>query len=170
MKTSFFSGVSNLDELRKAYYRLAMENHPDRGGDEETMKAINAEYERLSKTLIANESDYSEGRRTFESQVSDAMREKIGQLITLHGLSIEVLGSWIWVTGNTYVNREKLNTFGFRFSRHKSAWYWHLGEYRKRNGNELSLEEIRNLYGREEITVPCESSRSIPQGKSLALP
>lgn len=43
----YFNTCHTLDELKKEYRRLAMENHPDRGGDAETMKAINAEYDNL---------------------------------------------------------------------------------------------------------------------------
>lgn len=41
----YFASCRTLDELKKEYRRLAMLNHPDRGGDEETMKAINNEYD-----------------------------------------------------------------------------------------------------------------------------
>lgn len=41
----YFTSCTTLDELKKEYRRLAMANHPDRGGDEATMKAINAEYD-----------------------------------------------------------------------------------------------------------------------------
>ena len=43
----YFNNCNTLDELKKEYRRLAMQNHPDRGGDAETMKAINAEYDNL---------------------------------------------------------------------------------------------------------------------------
>ena len=41
----YYTTCTTLDELKKEYRRLAMANHPDRGGDEATMKAINAEYD-----------------------------------------------------------------------------------------------------------------------------
>lgn len=47
----FFSDCNTLDELKKKYRKLAMENHPDRGGDEDTMKKINDEYDRTFPIL-----------------------------------------------------------------------------------------------------------------------
>lgn len=47
----FFSDCNTLDELKKKYRKLAMENHPDRGGDEDTMKRINDEYDRTFPIL-----------------------------------------------------------------------------------------------------------------------
>ena len=44
---TYFTNIHTLDELKREYRRLAFANHPDRGGDVETMKAINAEYEAM---------------------------------------------------------------------------------------------------------------------------
>ena len=47
----WFIGISDLKSLRKKYVKLAKENHPDHGGNEENMKEINLEYATLSKLL-----------------------------------------------------------------------------------------------------------------------
>ena len=41
----YFAGISNLDDLKREYKRLALANHPDRGGDTAVMQEINAEYD-----------------------------------------------------------------------------------------------------------------------------
>lgn len=41
----YFAAINNLEELKREYKRLAMQHHPDRGGDTATMQAINAEYD-----------------------------------------------------------------------------------------------------------------------------
>lgn len=41
----YFTTCTTLGELKKEFRRLAMLHHPDHGGDTETMKAINAEYD-----------------------------------------------------------------------------------------------------------------------------
>lgn len=43
----YFTNIKTLDDLKKEYRRLVMLNHPDRGGDVETMKEINNEYDAL---------------------------------------------------------------------------------------------------------------------------
>lgn len=47
MKSVYFNGIHSFDELKKRFRDLARQNHPDAGGNPETMKAINAEYDLL---------------------------------------------------------------------------------------------------------------------------
>ena len=49
--TKFFESCKTLDELKKEFRRLAMLNHPDKGGSTATMQEINAEYDRLFPAL-----------------------------------------------------------------------------------------------------------------------
>lgn len=43
----YFKEVKSLEDLKKQFKKLAMKHHPDRGGDQEIMKAINNEYDKL---------------------------------------------------------------------------------------------------------------------------
>lgn len=44
---NYFQNIRGLADLKRQYRRLAIDNHPDKGGKTEVMQEINAEFERL---------------------------------------------------------------------------------------------------------------------------
>lgn len=158
---NYFENITTLDQLRKAYHRLAFEHHPDRGGDTYHMQVINAQYERLSKTLIYSSDEFSEDRKVYERHLSQELRRIIEKVIRLDGVIIELIGSWLWISGNTFAIRETLKTEGFKFSPPKSAWYWHEGEFIKRSKTLQSMEELREYWGHQNVQPWIYEQRSI---------
>ena len=155
MKITYFQNISNLQDLKNLYRKLAMQHHPDHGGDVEKMKIINLEFEYLFENLPkTKQEEYSE-------QTASEYMEIIEVLIFIPNINIEICGTWVWVTGDTKPVKDILKAAGFKFAGKKIAWYWH-GEkkYRKRSKRKLSLEEIRDLYGSEQIQK--KERKSIP--------
>ena len=151
MNYKWFTNVKTLDELRTAYRKLALIHHPDKGGSTSDMQEINNEYEELSKLLINSNADFSEGRKWYEHKASDEIRDKINEIVPLPGIMIEIIGSWIWVTGQTKIVKEQLKEAHFKFSSNKFAWYWQCGNYSKKNGTLYSMDEIREMWGTEAV-------------------
>ena len=56
----YFAGINDLTTLKSEYKRLALENHPDRGGDTAVMQAINADYVRDTGDFFC---EYYDGER-----------------------------------------------------------------------------------------------------------
>lgn len=162
MKT-YFSNVQTLDELRKQYRDLLKKYHPDNGGSEEETKAINVEYERLFRILkdkhtrqqdtTDNKTDsktsYDNMRYNFEED--ELLREMLQKVIHLSGITIEIIGNWLWISGNTYQYRKELKDLGFKFAGQKKSWYWHSDAFRKKSHKKLSMDDIRNYYGSTEV-------------------
>ena len=46
---TYFQNIHSLAELKKEYRRLALQHHPDKGGDTAIMQQVNTEFERLFK-------------------------------------------------------------------------------------------------------------------------
>ena len=159
--TKFFEKVRTLDELRKEYHRLAFLHHPDKGGNTKTMQAINNQYEVLTKKLINSHEDFSDERKDWEMHVSEELMVKINSIINLPGITIELIGSWLWITGNTFPVRDTLKAEGFMFSPPKLCWYFHSGQYVKKNNSLHSMDELRNLWGHQEIETKAELQPSL---------
>lgn len=148
----YFAACTTLEALKHEYRRLCMIHHPDRGGDTATMAAINDEYDEAFRRI---QSDHTTTQQTTESheaeEAPEAFRAVISRLVILAGINIEICGSWVWVTGNTYPNREALKAAGLRYSKEKAAWYWKPEGSRSKARRQYSLDEIRELHGSERI-------------------
>lgn len=154
----YFTTCHDLDSLKAQYRRLAMKHHPDRGGDLETMKAINAEHDQLFEILKKQHNESAdEYHQTTET--AEEFREVLNALLKLDGLTVELCGSWLWISGNTKANKEALKAAGCRWSQNKSMWYWRHPEdrkhYRKSNA---SMSDIRRKYGSQVFHGSEETS------------
>lgn len=46
----YFANITTAQELKKAYKRLCLQLHPDKGGDPAEFKAMQAEYEEAARS------------------------------------------------------------------------------------------------------------------------
>lgn len=144
---NWFAGVGSLEGLKKAYKALALKHHPDLGGDLEDMKAINAEYDRLFP-IYRNRYNADPAVKHKNTEAPEAYREFIEKVIRIRGIVVELIGSWVWITGETFIHAEYLKGIGMRWSSQKRAWYWFPGDMsHKRKGYRMSLDQIRSLHG-----------------------
>ena len=152
MKTHYFSQCKTLEEVKKHYKNLAFMYHPDRGGDTVRMQEINAEYESIIKNPVFAFSEQSEEDREEFLKYP----EIINNLVGLHGLIIELIGNWIWLSGNTYPHRAQLKHVGFYFAPKKLMWYYRPPEYKSSNKSPKSIEAIRAKYGSDKINIKSD--------------
>ena len=145
----WFENVKKIEELRQLYRKLLKEHHPDNGGDEETMKEINLEYDRVFSDLSRFSSNSGQCTGEEQKAENEAFKEVINQIVHINA-DIEIIGSWVWVHGG-YECRELLKGVGFKFAPKKKCWCWHFGEYRKYHNREVSLDEIRSKYGSKTV-------------------
>jgi hypothetical protein len=158
----WFEGCSTLNEVKALYKKLAKQYHPDLGGDTVTMQAINKEYAFASAKVIKGEK-LSEEETENQLRFSEEYRQALEKIIHLEGIVIELVGFWIWVTGNTIAVKSELKGAGFFFASKKLAWYFRTGEYKCSKGGKKSLEEIREKYGSELIRGQKAGNRNYLQ-------
>ena len=149
----YFKNVTTLEELRKEYKRLVKQYHPDNGGDPETIKAINAEYDQMfdilkdADTTNAN----SKNAKRWDKEEDQKIREAINRIIHLENITIEIIGCWVWVSGNTYPVKSELKEAGYKFSGNRKSWYWHSDEQKRKGASKRSMDELKAFYGCETV-------------------
>ena len=146
----WFNGCQTIADVKSVYKKLAKQYHPDLGGDTVTMQEINKEYAFASAKAIQG-ANLSDEEAENEILSSESYRNAIELIIHLDGIIIELVGYWIWVTGNTYVVRTALKEAGFLFAPKKLAWYFRTEEYKVSRSSGKSLDEIKIKYGSEVL-------------------
>lgn len=144
--------IRTLEELKKAYHRLCLKLHPDVGGSDDEMKILNAEYETLFervKNIHVNKDGETYERETTET--SEAFQWLIAELLKLDGIEIEIIGCFVWITGDTKPHKERLKALGFRWHSKKRCWYKSPDGYRRWGKGEYTMDEIRGMYSSMKI-------------------
>lgn len=168
----YFNNVNTLEELRKQYKELLKKYHPDNpNGSTKATQEVNAEYDNLFKVLKDRHEHKTEqtsdtDKKNYDNMKYDfsedeKLREVLQAIIHLSDITIEICGSWIWISGNTYQHKTELKEHGFKFASKKKQWYWHTEAFRKRGKKALSMEDIRNYY--ESTEVKTEETKRLKQ-------
>ena len=152
---SAFRAARNKQELKNIWLRLMKENHPDKGGSLETCQIVNELYDKISRgpaSFFRSEESAESAQEQEEEfgsaeEIPEALREKVLRFAGIPGLVLELIGSWLWISGDTRANKDALKSSGFRWSPKKTAWYFHAEPYRKHSRKNFTLDEIRNLHG-----------------------
>lgn len=165
----YFTNISTLDELKKAYRCLAMEHHPDCGGDTQTMQAINAEHDVLFEQLKRQQNTRAAadptGRTRKTTETPEEFRRVIEQLLKLGNLTVELCGSWLWISGDTKPHREALKAAGCRWSSSKKMWYWrHKEDGCTWSRGKSSMAKIRRQYGSQTFTHDGKENTVVAAG------
>ena len=135
-----FQNIEGINEAKKIYKQLAKKLHPDVGGDEESFKLLNAVYTDLIEHKIYFSNNF---------KIDIELEKVISLILHFENIIIELVGSWIWVSGDTKEIKEKLKELGFKWASKKKMWFY--GEMKGRNPNEKSMDEIKAKYGSETL-------------------
>ena len=135
-----FKGIEGINEAKKIYKQLAKKLHPDVGGSDELFKMLNSIY-----TNILENGIYFSNEFKFDLEIEKI----ISQILHYENILIEVVGSWIWLSGETKEIKDKLKELNFKWASKKKMWFY--GEMEGRNPNEKSMEDIQSKYGCETV-------------------
>lgn len=165
---AYFSECKTQEEARTLYKKLARENHPDTGGDLRTMQEINAQYSQFQARGATNEARerqrtaHAEGKKSAADyhdldEIEKQLFDVINFAVNLEGVEVELMGLWVWLTGNTKAHKETFKAWNethadkrLKWSPKKTAWYF--AGVPTFNRKETTLDEIRETYGTQKFS------------------
>ena len=148
----WFKDINTLADLRNRYKQLLLQFHPDNNPDKDTtaiMQEINSQYDELLKHFTSNQTSSNNDYST-ETELKNILN-KVVQIKA--DIVIELIGTWIWISGNTYSYKKELKENGFKWASQKKQWYWHSEAFRKRSRKTLSMDDIKNYYGSTKVNT-----------------
>lgn len=161
----YFKNCKTAEEAKQEYKKLARELHPDCNHKKDTteeFQKMQTDFENAWKRLKDIHVNAEGEMYTKEtSETAEQYMDIINKLLNIPGLVIELCGSWLWISGNTFSARSTLKELNFRWSRKKSAWYFHFEPYKKRSKKERTMEDIRNMYGSERFQARPQEPKMI---------
>jgi hypothetical protein len=93
-----------------------------------------------------NDEEIAEIVNKMSGNDTDALN--LQQLKQEKNLKIEQIGTWIWVSGDTYRIKEKLKEMGFFYSAKKKAWFFNGEKFKLPiRAYFKNLEELEQKFG-----------------------
>jgi hypothetical protein len=88
--------------------------------------------------------------------IAEEFKATLDKLMTLNleGVKVELIGSWLWVSGNTKPIKDELKALNFRWCPKKDGqpWTWHDSYiYYPSSKGRMTKADVENKYGVEEL-------------------
>ncbi|MBW4473959.1 MAG: hypothetical protein KME45_26835 [Stenomitos rutilans HA7619-LM2] len=147
MTINYFINTKTVEAIKSLYRTLAMQHHPDRGGNEDSMKEINRQYHEALKSSEGRVGENSEKPYRYKEAVENEIMNKLLELLKLRSLEIALIGYWIWVSGDTKSNRAALKDAGLQWHSERKQWYYKPAGWKKSKRSKGSLGELAKKYG-----------------------
>jgi len=138
--------IKDLDSLKKQYFNLAKKYHPDAGGNTAQFQQLQNEYEVLFKKILSG-SKLNTEQKANETVIDTEIRKIIDEIVNLEGITIELIGQWLWIGGNTYPVRTALKQSGLSFIKKAGVPFWVYKGVPSTSRGKSSMEAIKEKYG-----------------------
>lgn len=155
-KWKWFSSCKYAEDGKKLYRDLSRKYHPDNGWKGDELKEVTSEF-RAWWEVFKNRHKPQEGHQETQHEEKaqkdiniDAFISIINALSVIPDIEIDIVGSWLWIRGNTYPYKDMIKDAGCRWSAKHKLWYWTECPYTKRHTNN-TYQDLKNIFGCETI-------------------
>ena len=139
--------ATTLEELKKAYRKLALKFHPDNFKDDGSMFI---ELKEVFDKLYNKLKNVDKDSWKHKNETSEDFMDLIEKLMQFSEIEIEIVGSWLYVSGNgTYAIKEELKTLKFWYSAKYKSWIYSGKQGKtKRRATKINAKKF---YGTEVV-------------------
>jgi curved DNA-binding protein CbpA len=134
---------NSSEDLKKQYRTWCKKLHPDHGGDPEAFREMMEEYQETQLHGFKKEAQAQETELTAE------LERALKKIVTLEGLEIDLVGSWLWVSGETFSFKDILKEAGFKWASKRKKWYF--SEEKAKGKFKGDFEQLKAHHGFKEI-------------------
>jgi len=168
MTQRWFAEATTTGAVKSLFRKLALRWHPDRGGDNDTMREIIEAYEQMLAAMdgeISRGSDGKDHEYHYNAKVEREVMEKLMELIALRmpGVEIELIGTWVWASGETKAVKDKLGKdgAGMSYIGKRQMWAWHVKRGYHSRGSDASTDALRAMYGARTYEAADEAAARV---------
>lgn len=141
---------SSVEAIQKAHRAFILRFHPDRNPNGlEMCKLGNAARDLLMKSLEFLDTYFQKAKQEAENfcEIPEELDAILSKFRRYPGLTLELCGLWIWISGSTKLYKDDLKNAGCKWASKKLMWYFAPVEHRGKRHKPLEMSEIRQKYG-----------------------
>ena len=149
-----FSTCFTFEDLRKSYKTFCFIYHPDKGGTKEKFQEMQRQYEERIH-FLKRYGERKTNAKAKEPEMTEDEMKRFSHIISkvlFPGVEIELVGCWIWLSGNTFPYRDKIKDSGFFWSSKHKKWFWNPEGKKRKVRSKKNYDELKNIYGVKRFT------------------
>jgi len=153
----YFENCFMVEQVKKLYRELALKLHPDKGGNDVDFRVLNEQYLRKLASFDGQKSYDAETKKAYtyryNKEVEEEILMKVSQLMKFNGVDVMLIGSWLWIEGETKPCKDELKKLGCLWHSKRFMWYWRQSDQKHYGKHSVcGLEHLAEKYGYKQFS------------------
>lgn len=152
---NYFKDCINVQEIKAQYRKLCFMYHPDVSqidNAHDIMVVVNEQYHQALNGQHETQWQDQTGKAHtyyYNAETEQHLMDKINELLAakMEGITIDLIGFWIWAGGDTRKHKETLKSLKLRWHSGRKLWYWKGIKGKTKYAKNLSIDDLKQSYG-----------------------